>query len=214
MKKSTLYMFGLITLLVFPLPTIGWFYFYLEQTFSEIFQFEQFKVYPILVGLIIGSVYAYLASFAMRSEVLDRSSINVEKIVRGMNLKLIDCIFISLCAGIGEELLFRTGIQHYLGPIITSVLFVAIHGYLNPFNWRVSLYGFIVLPLILVISYGFDELGLWFAIAVHAAYDFVLFWIISNSEPNEPVSLNASFGGLEDMEEEQPLDPPQELQDS
>ena len=214
MKKSTLYLFGLITLLVFPLPTIGWFYSYLEQPLYEIFQFEQFKAYPIFVGLIIGAVYAYLASFIMEADVFDRSSINVEKIVRSMNLNIIDCIFISLCAGIGEELLFRTGVQYYLGPIITSILFVAIHGYLNPFNWRVSLYGLIVLPLILIISYGFDVWGLWFAIAIHAAYDFVLFWIISNSEPNEPVSLNASFGELEDMEEVPQSDPPQEPQDT
>lgn len=124
----------------------------------------------------------------MESDIFDRSGINVEKIVRSMNLNLWDCIFISLCAGIGEELLFRSGVQFYLGPIWTSIIFVAIHGYLNPRNWRVSIYGLIVLPFILVISYGFYEFGLWFSIAAHAAYDFVLFWIISNSTDPAPPS--------------------------
>lgn len=185
MKKSTLYLFGLVTLLIFPIPTLAWFYFYHDQSLGEILQVQNFTAYPLLTGTIIGAVYAYLASFVMKSDVFDRSGINVEKIVRSMNLNLLDCIFISLCAGIGEELLFRSGVQYYLGPIWTSIIFVAIHGYLNPRNWRVSIYGLIVLPFILVISYGFYEFGLWFSIAAHTAYDFVLFWIISNTSANE-----------------------------
>lgn len=175
-------------MLIFPIPTVAWFYFYHDQSLSTIFQTENFTAYPIIVGTLIGALYAYLASFVMESDVFDRSGINVEKIVRSMNLNLWDCIFISLCAGIGEELLFRSGVQYYLGPIWTSIIFVAIHGYLNPRNWRVSIYGLIVLPFILVISYGFYEFGLWFSIAAHAAYDFVLFWIISNSTDPAPPS--------------------------
>lgn len=175
-------------MLIFPIPTVAWFYFFNDQSLSTIFQTENFTAYPIIVGTLIGALYAYLASFVMESDVFDRSGINVEKIVRSMNLNLWDCIFISLCAGIGEELLFRSGVQYYLGPIWTSIIFVAIHGYLNPRNWRVSIYGLIVLPFILVISYGFYEFGLWFSIAAHAAYDFVLFWIISNSTDPAPPS--------------------------
>jgi membrane protease YdiL (CAAX protease family) len=95
-----------------------------------------------------------------------------------MNLRVRDGIFLSLCAGIGEELLFRSGIQTYLGWQITSVLFVALHGYLNPWNWRFSVYGLLVLPFIILISIGFYEFGLWFAVAAHFSYDAVLFTIM------------------------------------
>jgi membrane protease YdiL (CAAX protease family) len=92
-----------------------------------------------------------------------------------MNLNVGDAIFLSFCAGFGEELLFRSGVQYYLGIVLTSVIFVAIHGYLNPKNWRYSMYGLIVMPFILLLSMGFETFGLWFAISAHFAYDAVLF---------------------------------------
>lgn len=146
---------------------------------------ENLGFYPIGLGILTGVVYAYLASFFMKSDVFDKSSINVEKIVRSMNLNFWDSLFISICAGVGEELLFRSGVQFYLGPIWTSIIFVAIHGYLDPRNWRTSLYGLIVMPFILVISYGFYEFGLWYCIAAHAAYDFILFRLISKTPLSE-----------------------------
>lgn len=118
----------------------------------------------------------------MRAKVFKSLPVRVESMVRDMKLTFWDCVFLSICAGVGEELLFRSGVQFYLGPIITSVVFVAIHGYLNPFNWRMSLYGLIVLPFIFLISYGFMEFGLWFAIAAHFSYDLVLFLSMSNEE--------------------------------
>ena len=98
----------------------------------------------------------------------------MDEIIRSMNLTYLDALFISFCAGFGEEILFRVGIQQYLGVVITSVFFVAIHGYLNPFNWRFSMYGLIVLPFILLLSYGYGYFGLWFAISAHFSYDAVL----------------------------------------
>jgi hypothetical protein len=38
-----------------------------------------------------------------------------------------------------------------------------------------SLYGMVILPFILLISWGFEHFGLWFSIAAHFAYDVVLF---------------------------------------
>lgn len=99
-----------------------------------------------------------------------------------MNLRLFDYFFLSLCAGVGEELLFRAGVQFYLGPIVTSILFVAIHGYLNPMNLKMSLYGLVVLPFIIGISYAFIDYGIWFCIAAHFAYDFLVFISIEKQE--------------------------------
>lgn len=190
MTKKSLYYLGLLTLVVFPLPTFLGLYFIEGISWYTIFEFNKLEFYPIVKGLTFGIVYALLALLVMRAPVFDKLPMRIETIVANMKLNLVDCIFISICAGVGEELLFRSGVQFYLGPIITSVLFVAIHGYLNPFNWRVSLYGMIVLPFILLISYGFIQYGLWFAIAAHFSYDLVLF--IAMSQPKDDL-INDDF---------------------
>jgi membrane protease YdiL (CAAX protease family) len=182
LKKRSLYILGLITLIVFPLPTFIGLWFIEGIDPMTLFQFENCSVYTVGLGLQLGSLYAFLALIVMRAKVFQSLPVRVETMVRDMKLTFWDCLFLSICAGVGEELLFRSGVQFYLGPIITSVFFVAIHGYLNPFNWRMSLYGLIVLPFIFLISYGFEEFGLWFAIAAHFSYDLVLFIAMSSED--------------------------------
>lgn len=169
----------MLTLLLFPVPSFVGLYFYKGIDPIRLLQFENISVFKIGLGLQLGFVYGILALLLLQAPVFDKLPVRIESMVRNMKLNWIDCLLLSLCAGIGEELLFRSGVQYFLGPIITSVLFVAIHGYLNPMNWRMSLYGLIVLPFIFLISYGFETFGLWFAIAAHAMYDFVLFISIS-----------------------------------
>lgn len=173
---------GLVTLLIFPIPTLFVLPWFEGVSANSIFQWENFTVFNIGIGIELGVVYAFLALLFMQAPIFETMPNRVEKIVRDMRLNIWDCIFLSLCAGVGEELLFRSGVQFYLGPFLTAVIFVAIHGYLNPFNWKMSLYGLIVLPFILLISYGFNTFGLWFAIAAHFAYDLVLFLVITNEE--------------------------------
>lgn len=175
---------GLVTLLIFPIPTfivLPWLY---GISINSIFQWENLTVFKVGIGIELGAIYAFLALLFMQAPVFETMPNRVEKIVKDMRLTIWDCVFLSLCAGIGEELLFRSGVQYYLGPLITAIFFVAIHGYLNPFNWKMSLYGLIVLPFILMISYGFITFGLWFAIAAHFAYDLVLFLVIRTDESN------------------------------
>ena len=130
----------------------------------------------------VGAMYAFVALGFMNSRVFNDMPTRIENIVKNMRLNFWDCVFLSICAGVGEELLFRSGVQFYIGPLITSIIFVAIHGYLNPFNWRMSLYGLIVLPFILLISYGLEEFGLWFCIGAHFMYDLVLFLIMTEKD--------------------------------
>ncbi|MBL1279706.1 MAG: CPBP family intramembrane metalloprotease [Fluviicola sp.] len=186
MKKRSIYLMGLITLVVFPIPAFVVLYFFEDIFPQTILQLNSIDFSGIAIGLLLGVVYAILALFIMQAKVFEKLPSRIEQIVKDMNLTLIDCVFLSICAGVGEELLFRSGMQFYLGPILTSVIFVAIHGYLNPWNWRMSLYGLIVLPFILLISYGFETMGLWFAVSAHFSYDLVLFIIISESWKKKP----------------------------
>ena len=170
---------------MFPIPTFVGLYFLEGTKPLEILEFENFQWYPIALGLGFGVLYAIFALFVMQAKVFKEMPTRVEKLVQSMNLTTLDCLFLSLCAGVGEELLFRSGVQFYLGPIITTILFVAIHGYLNPFNWRMSLYGLIVLPFILVISFALEDYGLWFCISAHFSYDFVLFYVMKTFPDEE-----------------------------
>ncbi len=150
----------------------------------EIFKWDEIWQPQTILGLNLGIVYGFMALLFMQAPVFDKLPNKMERVIGEMNLNTWDVIFLSFCAGFGEELLFRTGIQPYLGVLITSVIFVAIHGYLNPWNWRKSLYGFIVLPFILMIGAGFYEFGQWFSISAHFSYDLVLFLALIK-QPNE-----------------------------
>jgi hypothetical protein len=180
MKKRLIYALGLITLLIFPIPTFIVLYFFESIQPLDVLELSRFNIDSIGLGIVVGGLYAVLALGFMTSSVFDKLPTRIESIVKNMNLTIWDCLFLSVCAGVGEELLFRSGVQFYLGPVLTSVIFVAIHGYLNPFNWRMSLYGLVVLPFILIISYGLEEFGLWFCISAHFFYDFVLFYVMTD----------------------------------
>jgi len=166
---------GLVTLLVFPIPTFLVHFYVNHISPWKILEFEKFTTLNIGLGLQFGFVYGILAMLLLQAPVFDKLPNRIDDIVRSMKLNVGDAIFLSFCAGFGEEILFRSGMQYYLGIIVTSLIFVAIHGYLNPKNWRYSLYGLLVLPFILLISLGFETFGLWFAISAHFSYDAVLF---------------------------------------
>lgn len=185
MAKRSIYFLGLITLFIFPIPSFVGLYFFEDIFPLDVLALNDFRIIPILYGTILGLAYGVLSLLLIQAKVFDKMPNRIEHIVKGMNLTILDCVFLSICAGVGEELLFRSGIQFYLGPIITSILFVAIHGYLNPRNWRMSLYGLIVLPFIFLIAYAFEEFGLWFCIFAHFSYDLVLFIIISRENKKE-----------------------------
>lgn len=180
MNKRRLLLMGLITLFVFPIPAFLVLHFIEDFTFLQFIDWKRFSFYPIFIGAIFGLSYALIARELMQHKVFDKLPSRIEDVVKSMNLTWIECVFLSICAGVGEELLFRMGMQFYLGPIITSIIFVAIHGYLNPRNWRMSLYGFIVLPLIIAISFALPKFGLWFCISAHLFYDLLLFLSISD----------------------------------
>ena len=90
--------------------------------------------------------------------------------------------FISFCAGVGEEILFRGVIQPIIGIWITAIIFVAIHGYLNPLNWRISIYGVYLTLSIGVIGYFSNLLGLCTAMSAHMMIDVVLFYKLKKIE--------------------------------
>jgi uncharacterized protein len=142
---------------------------FIELLFKGISAWQQ-----LIIGTIYGLLSAMLGWLVINSKFFTRERNKYAELIGSLNLNLTGIIFISLCAGIGEELAFRAGLQQLLGVWITSVLFVALHGYLNPFNWKISIYGCIMIFVIAGMGYLFENVGLISAMAAHAVFDIVL----------------------------------------
>lgn len=83
-------------------------------------------------------------------------------------------VLVSVCAGVGEELLFRGALQHWLGIPLTSLGFVALHGYLDPRDWRISSYGLYLVLAMMGLGWVAAEFGLLGPIIAHTIIDIVL----------------------------------------
>lgn len=83
-------------------------------------------------------------------------------------------VFVSLCAGVGEELLFRGALQWWLGIPLTALGFVVLHGYIDPRNWRVSSYGLYLVLTMMGLGWAAAEFGLLGPIVAHTIVDIVL----------------------------------------
>lgn len=183
MKKKQVYFLGFLTLLAFPAVGFVAWYFIEKSNPFDLLVWHTFFALPTLYGLAVGLFFAALFLWMFSSPVFKQELRRQRVLISSMNLSNFDRVFLSLCAGVGEELLFRACIQQWLGIWITSILFVAIHGYLNPKNWKLSLYGLSLLPFILLLAYGYEYLGFWFSVAAHFSYDLLLFWKIRNDTP-------------------------------
>lgn len=173
--KVRIYILGIITLLVFPVPALWTLWYFEDLSPWKVLDFGAVIDPKTLLGLSWGFIFAVFSMFCFQSKIFGHELQKQEKLILSMNLNLFDKLFLSFCAGFGEEILFRSGIQHWLGIWITSVLFVAIHGYLDPRNWRLSLYGLLILPFIVTLGFWLEPMGIWFCIAAHFGYDLMLF---------------------------------------
>jgi membrane protease YdiL (CAAX protease family) len=174
-SKIKLYILGWVTLIIFPIPAYFAAHYLKDVQWESFIQLDKITPIPILYGLEFGIIYAFIASVILKAPVFKSIPLGIEQLIKGLKINFIDAIFLSLCAGIGEELLFRSGMQTFFGVWITSFVFVAIHGYFSLVNIKKSLYGLVVLPFIILISLGYEHFGLWFSIAAHFSYDLVLF---------------------------------------
>ena len=168
-------MLGLVTLIGFPIPAFIVLFYAEDWTLFDFFQLNQLNLKPIVLGLNLGIVYGFIAVLLLSTGLLRDEKSHQAKLLQQLKLNSIDMLFLSLCAGLGEELLFRVGIQFYLGPLVTSIIFVALHGYYSLKNWRINLYGLLITPFILILAYNLEPMGLWFCIAAHFSYDMVMF---------------------------------------
>jgi uncharacterized protein len=125
-------------------------------------------------GLVGGTVSAVIALKIINMDFFHKERAFYQKLFKKLKLNTPGIVFVSLCAGIGEEIFFRAGIQPLLGVWLTSVLFVFLHGYLNPVNWRISIYGVVMVFIIAGFGYLFEYTGLITVMTAHTVFDIIL----------------------------------------
>jgi membrane protease YdiL (CAAX protease family) len=189
MTKKRIYILGMITMLVFPIPALWALWFFKDISPLEVMDFGSLFQWQTLLGLAWGVIFAFISMKLLHNKWFDQELKKQEEMISSMHLNLFDKIFLSLCAGFGEEILFRSGMQTWAGIWITSIVFIAIHGYLNPKKPRLSLYGLMLMPFILSLGYALEPLGIWFCIAAHFAYDLVLFLYIDEEEDDKEIPI-------------------------
>ncbi len=182
MSKLRIYILGLLTLIVFPAVALTALYFFAEKTPLEVLEFPHFFHINSLWGFLWGVSFAFISGSLFNRPQFEQELNKQKKLLLSLRLTVPDKIFLSFCAGFGEEVLFRAGLQHWAGIWITSVFFIAIHGYLNPKKWRLAIYGLFLIPFIVSLGYALEPLGLWFCIMAHMAYDLVIFLSLKEEE--------------------------------
>jgi len=147
--------------------------------------------WQLIAGSVAGFLIAliawrFIAQPAM-SDVRARYAGLVQELMPGTALPVV----ISLCAGIGEELLFRGALQHWLGIPLTAVAFVALHGYLPLRNGPLFRYGLFLTLVMCGIGWAADHCGLLLAMTAHAVID----WLLITRLLGEPVFRGGGTSG-------------------
>lgn len=134
--------------------------------------------YPLYTQALIGIAYGYISTQIMflllRRKVMDAAKSFFGNLMRRFKMRLFDIVFISFCAGFGEELLFRGGIQPWLGVWLTALIFVALHGYLDFRNKPIFVYGLFMVLISSGFGYITIEIGIWSAAIAHMVIDIML----------------------------------------
>ena len=191
-KKGTLNFASVITAAqlrwigLFTLLGLGGLGLYIIGQSEEVFFLDMLRgSFSPWIQLAIGTGYGLIAAFVglglIRMPFMEPVEAKYRTLIGSIRIGWPDIIFLSICAGVGEEILFRGGIQPHLGLWPTSILFVALHGYLNPMDWRISVYGVFMTIAIAIVGKLYIHVGAWSAFAAHTLIDVVLLKALSKA---------------------------------
>jgi uncharacterized protein len=167
---------GLLTLLGFGLPGLALSAYVREESLMTFLRGEVPLLYQAGLGLGYGLAAGFLAWSIVNLPFIRPTLSTYSNLLSQFKWRRGDILFVSFCAGAGEELFFRGGLQALLGIWLSSILFVAIHGYLNPMNWRISIYGVIMVFIIAGLGYMTEHIGILTAIVAHMIIDVILLY--------------------------------------
>ena len=183
-KKTLLYL-SLFTLFGFSLIGLTAINFFQNKSTLLFFKEGIAIKRQLLFGLVFGVVAAMNAVILVRTSWFKASREFFAELIGKINPSYPNVIFYSFCAGVGEEILFRGAIQPHLGIWLTSVLFIFLHGYLNPFNWPITLYGLFMVVISAGLGYLYELYGIYAAMMAHFVFDVVMFSFLKRTARKE-----------------------------
>lgn len=174
LTRKTFFFLSCVTLFGFSLLGAGIIWLFSATPLTELLQRTP-MFWQLLFGTGYGLAFGLIALSVVESEELEGITDYLSQMIQSSNLRFIDVLFASVCAGIGEEIMFRGAIQPFLGIWITAVIFIAIHGYLSLEDLGVFFYGVLMVVMSAGLGYLTNWLGIAAAMAGHAVFDVVIF---------------------------------------
>ncbi|WP_209330744.1 CPBP family intramembrane glutamic endopeptidase [Lunatimonas salinarum] len=183
--RISLFWLGLLTLLVFGLLGILVIYFFQDADPWLVIVGGRPLREQLLWGILAGLASSALALLVINAPFFAKERHYYRRLIGSFRWTPFAILLVSACAGVGEELFFRAGLQPLLGIWWTSLIFVALHGYLNPGNWRISVYGALMVGVIAGFGFLFEEMGFCAVALAHAVFDWVLIYKLTTGTSGE-----------------------------
>jgi uncharacterized protein len=134
-----------------------------------------------LSGLFFGSLAAILGVLLISGRQFKGVKHFFETLIGDINPSFANIIFYSFCAAVGEEILFRAGLQPKIGIWPAAILFVILHGYIHPANINLTIYGIFLIIICAGFGYLFRFFGIGSSIVAHFIYDVAMFSVLKYS---------------------------------
>jgi len=150
-----------------------------KKAFVSVFASNINPVFQLLIGCASGLLITFPLVYIYKNKFFSDIMDIFTDLISGFGLNTLDFIIISVTAGVCEEILFRAALQPMLGIWLSSFIFILLHGYFNPANWKILLFGLIMFAISVLIGCAYKWLGLFAAIGFHFAYDFRVLWLVS-----------------------------------
>jgi len=154
------------------------FYFFHDDGLFDAFTHGYSFGLQVLIGVLSGAAAAVIILFFSTRKpvapILD--DFTLFRIIKKTEFTWFDRTQVSLFAGVGEELLFRGAIQPLIGIWFTSLIFIAIHGYISFRSAGHILFTLLLFGLSMMLGYLFMYAGLVAAMTAHAVYDLLMLW--------------------------------------
>jgi len=166
---------GLLTLLV-PLVIVSILYYFNATEFMIPVIIGKMNLWlQLVLGIVGGLVLSGITWLMGQWKYLDDVNFDYTLRLGIFNFSFQEILFLSFCAGVGEEIIFRGMIQPWLGILTTSFMFIALHGYWSYSSWPKVIFGLILFAVGTLLGILGAYVGLLAAIVAHILYDIVAF---------------------------------------
>jgi len=176
MKQIKSMVINMAGITIIGMPLLAWIImsFFPEVRFFDYMIGSGSIIQHLILGTVSGILFAFIAAWITDRAFMREVNMKYTSMLGELKLSTGEIVFISFCAGLGEEFLFRGTLQPLMGIVPTAIVFVALHGYISFRDWRISVYGIYMTLVITALGWFTKELGILSAIIAHTIIDIVL----------------------------------------